>query len=685
MRVPATAESTHLNGHTIGERDEEPVAAELREAMSGGPTSDRKEILSNFNTPQGTAADVAKLSKTPATNPSLGGPITVETSGAFPRVGSILGPYFSVGNLGKGTFCSIHKCINMHYYHDSQPFNGVKEGSKVRLAAAKVEIGEFRNSGVLGGEAAMLQFLDSSLPENTVPKYLGHFRAGEEISAIVMEYLPGQDMHWIRDWATKYKSRRISVRDAVYLTADVMLPLLQRMHEVGIVHRDVKPSNCVKRGLKDFCMVDFGLSKSVVVPSDSAFSDPDHPFSGKHWIRPPNYSGHGNFRKERPTADFRGTSMYASVRVHQRKDYCPRDDMWSLLYVFCDLVSGGLPWMSHAANRDREACQKLKERIHGEGDGALDQTEKLLWGHEYHMANFKRNKGGIDPPEGEKADGPTLPEPLELSRDTKKVELLRKAFSHLATLTFTDKPDYNLVKSCLVGFLEGDTMDESTTPIDWERLAESTSKKPRNNPVLGENVPTWELEGLDDPVDSALFQEAELKAAVEPEVSLSGEAGDIARLPLELQFRIAQLEYNLRNYSTIRPHLALRDWMKTTLLLLNIEWDSQKFERGGHRSNDDGYRREFYLKLVEKCMKYAAKFKYFRQRECIYDLNTIDDSGVERPLPKKRRILDTTKQSATEAIGTELLSISQTFFRLRAAKRSEEKKTRAPPPRLSFG
>ncbi|KAL3904186.1 MAG: hypothetical protein SGARI_005033, partial [Bacillariaceae sp.] len=236
--------------------------------------------------------------------------------------------------------------------------------NRTRLAAAKVEIGDFRNSGVLSGEAAILHFLHASLPQHTVPVYMGHYQAtvnndddndgvvvenknsndpsSKELSqkkqnkqndvatALVMEYLPGQDMHVIRDWATRQyqqlqeqqqgssstsRPRRIAVKDAVYLTATVMLPLLQRMHAVGIIHRDVKPSNVVKRAgtasSRDFCVVDFGLSKSVVVPADSSLADAEHAWKGKEWMKSPgmNVSLSKNapacYRKERSTADFR--------------------------------------------------------------------------------------------------------------------------------------------------------------------------------------------------------------------------------------------------------------------------------------------------------------------------------------------------------------------------------------------
>jgi Protein kinase domain len=340
----------------------------------------------------------------------FGKPKQVQSIGKFTELGSILGPFFCLGQLGKGTFSSIHKCICMNYFHRDN-----NSTARRRLAAAKVELVSFQQSGVLEAEATILDYLHNTLPPGTVPVYMGHYRS-DPYAAIFMEYLPGEDMHQLRErvmakTAEDYElsrdddnvartnrsppTRRINAADAVYLTAEVMLPLLQRMHEVGVVHRDVKPSNCVRAGTgsqsKQFCMVDFGLSKSIIVPEDNEFADKEHYWNGKYWLKPYLYQNmenppRGCYRQERKKADFRGTSMYASLRVHQERDYCPRDDVWSLLYVFCDLVSGGLPWMQHAANRDRDACQRYKERIHGESeDHVSGDIAELLKGDIYEM------------------------------------------------------------------------------------------------------------------------------------------------------------------------------------------------------------------------------------------------------------------------------------------------------------
>ena len=123
------------------------------------------------------------------------------------------------------------------------PVTGMCNSSN--LAAANVELQTFAQARVLESEVTILHFLHDSLPPQTVPVYMEHYKS-TNYAAIVMEYLPSEDMNQLRETIVcSGKSRRLYVQDAVYLTADVFLPLLQRMHSVGVIHRDVKPSNAV--------------------------------------------------------------------------------------------------------------------------------------------------------------------------------------------------------------------------------------------------------------------------------------------------------------------------------------------------------------------------------------------------------------------------------------------------------
>jgi hypothetical protein len=181
--------------------------------------------------------------------------IQVSSSGAdFPKVGSVLGPYFCLGLLGRGTFSSVHKCINMQYFHkhsdsiqqQSQSSSSPSSTNR-RVVAAKVELADFQQSGVLQAESSALDFLSRSTPTGTVPVYMGHYKS-DRFAAVLMEYLPGQDMNQLREHIMNQRkpiqTRRISVRDAVYLCGEVMLPLLQRMHHCGMIHRDVVSRSC---------------------------------------------------------------------------------------------------------------------------------------------------------------------------------------------------------------------------------------------------------------------------------------------------------------------------------------------------------------------------------------------------------------------------------------------------------
>ena len=133
-----------------------------------------------------------------------------------------------------------------------------------------------------------------------------------------------------------------------------MLSALEAVHREGFVHRDVKPSNFVVgfesvvgtapggaaadaafRPSQCLFVLDYGLCRQYASRESAAHK----PSSGR-------------------TAEFRGTSMYASLNSHAGKELTRRDDLWSLMYVVADLVLGGAPWRK--ASRVRLECERQK-------------------------------------------------------------------------------------------------------------------------------------------------------------------------------------------------------------------------------------------------------------------------------------------------------------------------------------
>ena len=118
-----------------------------------------------------------------------------------------------------------------------------------------------------------------------------------------------------------------------------MMSCLEAVHAEGFLHRDVKPSNFVTSAAaghshgNQLFVLDFGQSRMYL--------------DDRGAVRPP-----------RPTADFRGTSLYSSLHAHEQRDLGRRDDLWSLFYVFVDMARGGLPW--RVVRDDRSLCGSLK-------------------------------------------------------------------------------------------------------------------------------------------------------------------------------------------------------------------------------------------------------------------------------------------------------------------------------------
>ncbi|VDM48739.1 unnamed protein product [Toxocara canis] len=118
------------------------------------------------------------------------------------------------------------------------------------------------------------------------------------------------------------------------------LSAIKELHQISIVSRDIKPSNfAIGRGddCRNVYLFDFGLSR-VYRSEDGS-------------IIPPSSN-----------VGFKGTTRYASIRAHQKKELGRCDDLESWLYVNVEFSTGRLPWKSSKGGKG-EAKGRCKERI----------------------------------------------------------------------------------------------------------------------------------------------------------------------------------------------------------------------------------------------------------------------------------------------------------------------------------
>ncbi|CAI2306518.1 unnamed protein product [Caenorhabditis sp. 36 PRJEB53466] len=134
---------------------------------------------------------------------------------------------------------------------------------------------------------------------------------------------------------TKSTAARLSVQ---------LLEAIRDLHTTGILHRDIKGSNCGWHApSRRILLFDLGFSRKYLE------LDPT-----RTRIR---------HRAARKSPGFMGTSKYCSVYAHDELDQGRRDDLWAWLYSSVEFFLGSLPW----TNEDKTILVSNMKKKVGKG------------------------------------------------------------------------------------------------------------------------------------------------------------------------------------------------------------------------------------------------------------------------------------------------------------------------------
>jgi serine/threonine protein kinase len=143
---------------------------------------------------------------------------------------------------------------------------------------------------------------------------------------IVMELMPGANLQDLVK-----EQGPLPVEEAVAKILDV-IDGLQQAHQIGIIHRDVKPSNCFLESDGRVKIGDFGLAKVENSPAEASASGP---------VRLP--VGGGRLTR---TGAFIGTPLYASPEQIKQQPLDQRSDVYSVAATLFYLLIGRAPFES---------------------------------------------------------------------------------------------------------------------------------------------------------------------------------------------------------------------------------------------------------------------------------------------------------------------------------------------------
>ena len=140
--------------------------------------------------------------------------------------------------------------------------------------------------------------------------------------------------------------KNIGIRDILSNMIE-LVRIIESVHNVGVIHRDIKPDNILFTKLRKICLIDFGLSTMYIDVNCRHISQ----LSNREII---------------------GSINYISANIHNGINPSRRDDLISFCYMVFKFITGNLPWDNAEINdiciikETTDIREYYKEKIHSD-------------------------------------------------------------------------------------------------------------------------------------------------------------------------------------------------------------------------------------------------------------------------------------------------------------------------------
>lgn len=245
-----------------------------------------------------------------------------------------------LAKLGKGGYGEVYLCRK----NDTGELMAVKRMKKARFEHSH-EIQKARK------EREVLS--QGSMKSSRLVQMLYCFDTREDIY-MCMEYVPGGDIKHLLD-----NVESLEEEDAKFYFAEMLLAV-DELHNLGYVHRDLKPDNFMvdKRG--HIKLIDFGLSKDG-------------------WNDKYEKSKGVKETKFQPEHTIVGSPEYIAVEVLRDQNYSYLADYWSLGVILYEMITSTTPFTSNSPEEVFSNVLHFKETFGSRGGEVADIASSECW------------------------------------------------------------------------------------------------------------------------------------------------------------------------------------------------------------------------------------------------------------------------------------------------------------------